>query len=49
MKNNSIKIYRRIQGVVDTLHVFSENNQVYKKSNRKEWHPINFKWESIIE
>lgn len=49
MKNKPIIMYKNIHRVVDTLYVFSENNQVYKCSNQQEWIPINFNWESIID
>lgn len=49
MKDKPIVLYRRVQNAFNSLHVFSENNQVYKKSNQREWLPINFRWESITE
>lgn len=45
--------------VIETQHVFSENNQVYLKENNKntsniktiddEWFPINFYWISDVQ
>ncbi|WP_276166868.1 hypothetical protein [Zobellia alginiliquefaciens] len=42
--------------VIETQHVFSENNQVYLKndsnSNRlnvEEWSPINFQWIPVTQ
>lgn len=58
MKKNSIFRCQICHDVIETQHVYSENNQVYLKnhSNKKmsvtkaeEWFPINFQWKSDLE
>ncbi|TDS20758.1 hypothetical protein DFQ03_0011 [Maribacter caenipelagi] len=47
---------KKSKKVIETQHVFTENNQVfiknessYKKSTRTVWSPIPFKWVSIAK
>jgi hypothetical protein len=44
MAEESIKSKRKI----NTLYVFYKDNQVYKRNKQKEWLPISFKWEAVI-
>ncbi len=32
---------------IETLRVFSENNQVFKKEGTEDWHVIPFQWTSV--
>jgi len=42
--------------VIETQHVFTENNQVFLRKNIKgtspmeldDWHPINFQWIAVV-
>ncbi|WP_324027539.1 hypothetical protein QSV08_06195 [Maribacter sp. BPC-D8] len=51
-KKKPIRVYS--QAVIETQHVFTENDQVYIKetnlstsSNNEMWSPIQFKWVSV--
>lgn len=59
MKNKSKKKDTNPEGLINTIHVFSKNDQVFIKNNpdysdkeRVEeeiiWSPINFHWEPVI-
>ena len=59
MKNKSKKINTKQEGLINTIHVFSKNDQVFIKNNpdfsSKEqadeeimWSPINFHWEPVM-
>ncbi|MCM4151108.1 hypothetical protein DHD05_05840 [Arenibacter sp. N53] len=59
MKNITKSICCICHDVIETQHVFSENNQVFLKRNmvessngktlKDQWHPINFQWISDME
>ncbi len=58
MKKNSIFRCQICHDVIETQHVYSENNQVYLKNHSinknnaartEEWFPINFQWKSDLE
>ncbi|MDL5513511.1 hypothetical protein QSE00_16920 [Arenibacter sp. M-2] len=59
MKNRTNTLCSICHDVIETQHVFSEDNQVFIKRNRVEssngsilkdqWYPINFQWVSDME
>jgi hypothetical protein len=59
MKNTTKNICSICHDVIETQHVFSEDNQVFLKRSmvepsngtilRDEWFPINFQWVSDME
>ncbi len=59
MKNQSVSRCSICHDVIQTQHVFAENDQVYLKENNKnkkqsdsardEWFPINFQWIPILQ
>ncbi|WP_299534187.1 hypothetical protein [Ulvibacterium sp.] len=60
MKNNSFTgLCAVCHEVIETQHVFSENNQVYLKKgntshsitlkNHEQWFPVNFQWIPVME
>lgn len=59
MKNNTKSVCCICHDVIETKHVFSEDNQVFLKRNlvessngtilKDQWFPINFQWASEME
>ncbi|MCK0192081.1 hypothetical protein MWU84_19010 [Arenibacter sp. F20364] len=59
MKNRTNTLCSICHDVIETQHVFSEDNQVFLKRNMKEssngtvikdqWYPINFQWVSDVK
>ena len=59
MENTTKSICCICHDVIETQHVFSENNQVFLKRNmlqasngsipKDQWYPINFQWVSDME
>ncbi|MBU2904025.1 hypothetical protein KO529_04445 [Arenibacter algicola] len=59
MKNTTKSICCICHDVIETQHVFSEDNQVFLKRNmiessngktlKDQWYPINFQWVSDME
>ncbi|CAM4312501.1 hypothetical protein ZORO111903_12900 [Zobellia roscoffensis] len=56
MKATNEKICPHCHDVIETQHVFSENNQVFLRNNctgssstKEEWSPINFQWIPVVK
>ncbi|MDO6808983.1 hypothetical protein Q4603_10185 [Zobellia galactanivorans] len=56
MKTKQKKICSHCHDVIETQHVFSENNQVFLKNNcsnntltEEQWSPINFQWIPVVQ
>ncbi|MUH38136.1 hypothetical protein D9O36_19975 [Zobellia amurskyensis] len=56
MKATNKGICAHCHDVIETQHVFSENNQVFLKNNftrnstvEEEWSPINFQWIPVVQ
>ncbi|CAM4381893.1 hypothetical protein [Zobellia nedashkovskayae] len=56
MKATNEKICPHCHDVIETQHVFSENNQVFLRndftgssSTKEEWSPINFQWIPVVK